>query len=127
MKRRAKKIVRARKRSRHRQKGESYWDRYPLPFFNLKKRSFWEVNPTGNYETDCVTGKMYATQFLQSCDGTDSWAHLPVHIVADMIRAGFADKDALGKPRADGIVVAFMLTLGFDIAARYAARKAVRS
>ena len=30
-----------------------------------RRRSFWHVNPTGDYEIDCLTGKAYAIALLQ--------------------------------------------------------------
>jgi len=118
MTRSASNVVRLRKGAPRRQKVKSQWERYPLPFFNLEKRSLWDVKPTGDYNTDCETGRAYALEFLQSCDGTACWAHLLPQIVGDMIRAGPVDKDAEGNPMPGGIVVAFMLTVGFELAAR---------
>jgi hypothetical protein len=127
MTRPASNVVRLRNRAPRRQKGKSQWERYPLPFFNRQKRSLWNVAPTGNYETDCKTGREYAIKFLESCDGTPCWAHLLPHIVGDMIRAGPVDKDGQGGSYPGGIVVAFMLTIGFELAARCPAQKAVQS
>jgi hypothetical protein len=127
MTRPASNVVRLRKRAARRQKDKSQWERYPLPFFNLKKRSLWNVAPTGNYDTDCKTGSAYAMKFLESCDGSSCWAHLLLQIVSDMIRAGPVDKDATDAGYPGGIVVGFMLTIGFELAARCPAQKAVRS
>jgi hypothetical protein len=118
MTRTASNVVQLHKRAPRRRKGESQWELYPLPFFNLEKRSLWDVRPTGDYGKDCETGRAYAIEFLNSCDGTACWAHLLPQIVGDMIRAGPVDKDAPGGSYPGGIVVAFMLAIGFQLAGR---------
>lgn len=127
MTRPASNVVQLRKRAPRRQKGKSQWEIYPLPFFNREKRSLWKVSPTGNYGTDCATGRAYALKFLQSCDGTDCWAHLLPQMVGDMIRAGPVNEDAPGASYQGGIVFAFMLTVGFALAARVPAQMEGRS
>jgi hypothetical protein len=127
MSRQVNNVVRLHKRARRGKKVQSQWEDYPLPFFNKQKRSLWNVAPTGNYETDCETGSMYAKQFLQSCDGTDCWAHLLPQIVGGIIRSGPVDKDATGGGYQGGIVLSFMLTIGFALAARVPAQMGVRS
>jgi hypothetical protein len=111
-------VVPLHKSAPRRQEKKSQWELYPLPFFKLKTRSLWDVKPTGDYGKDCETGKAYAIEFLNSCDGTACWAHLLPQMVGDMIRAGPVNKDASGGSYPGGIIVAFMLEIGFQLAGR---------
>ena len=70
------------------------------------------MTPTGNYWDDCETGKIYAVEFLKSCDGTVGWSSLLTQIVADMIRAGPDGSWSDGGVRLNGVVVGFMSTIG---------------
>ena len=90
-----------------RKKGESVYELYPMPFFNVRKRCLWDVAPTGNYTADCETGHAFAIEFLKSCDGTWGWAALVRWIVLDMIKAG---------PETNGIIVGFMGVIGDALA-----------
>ena len=64
-----------------RERRKSLYELYPLPFFNRKAHCTWDVAPTGDYFTDCQTGRGYAIEFLRTCDGTDGWSMLIGHIV----------------------------------------------
>jgi hypothetical protein len=90
-----------------RKKGESVYELYPMPFFNVRKRCLWDVVPTGSYTADCETGHAFAIEFLKSCDGTWGWAALVRWIVLDMIKAG---------PETNGIIVGFMSVIGDALA-----------
>jgi hypothetical protein len=90
-----------------RKKGESVYELYPMPFFNVRKRCLWDVAPTGNYTADCEMGHAFAIEFLKSCDGTWAWAALVRWIVLDMIKAG---------PETNGIIVGFMGVIGDALA-----------
>jgi hypothetical protein len=91
-----------------RKKGESVYELYPMPFFNVRKRCLWDVAPTGNYTADCETGHAFAIEFLKSCDGTWAWAALVRWIIMDMIKAG---------PETNGIIIGFMGPIGEVLAA----------
>ena len=68
--------------------------------------------PTGCYGADCDTGRAYAIEFLQTCDGTAGWASLLAQITADMIRAGTHGAFADGRQKVNGVVIGFMSTIG---------------
>jgi hypothetical protein len=53
-----------------RRTGKSFYELYPMPFFDASTRNSWSVRPTGDYRKDIDTWKDYATQFLLSNDGT---------------------------------------------------------
>jgi hypothetical protein len=89
---------------------KSQYELYPLPFFNRKKLSTWDVEPTGNYSIDCETGRVFAIEFLKSCDKTYGWASLMASIVIDMIEAG--------DTKNTGIVVGFMGIIGHALVSR---------
>jgi hypothetical protein len=90
-----------------RERMKSQYERYPLPFFNRKKRCTWDIQGSGNYGADIETGVALAKEFLASNDGTHGWHSLLQCIVMDMIRAGPpAGPD--GKRHTDGIVIGFM-------------------
>lgn len=91
---------------------QSQYKAYPLPFFSAEGRRTWAVTPTGNYREDCETGKVYAIEFLKSCDGTVGWSSLLSQIVADIIRAGPDGTWSDGGVRLNGVVVGFMSTIG---------------
>jgi hypothetical protein len=96
-------------------KVESQFELYPLPFFDAGRSegpSTWNVTPTGNYSADCETGRVFAIEFLKSCDKTCGWASLMPSITADMIRAGTTGSFANGYPRVNGIVIGFMRVIG---------------
>jgi hypothetical protein len=97
---------------RRRRKAKSQYELYPLPFFNADAHCTWDVKPTGDYTVDCETGRRYATEFLQSCDGTLGWTWLLQSIVADMIRAGTDGTFPSGHPTVNGIVIGFMGVIG---------------
>jgi hypothetical protein len=94
------------------QRQKSLYELYPLPFFNAEKRSTWDVAPTGDYVADCKTGRVYAVEFLRSCDGSVGWSTLLANIVADMIRAGPSGTFPGGHLRVSGLVIGFMTTIG---------------
>jgi hypothetical protein len=83
-------------------KQKSFYELYPMPFFNRKKRCSWDVIPSGDYSADCETGRAFAIEFLKSCDGTCGWASLMGVITRDMIKAD--DRS--------GIVIGFMRVVG---------------
>jgi hypothetical protein len=88
---------------------KSQYEKYPLPFFNRKKRCTWDIQRSGNYRADCETGAALAKEFLASNDGTHGWHSLLQSIVTDMIRAGPpADLWPDGKPHSDGVVIGFI-------------------
>lgn len=91
---------------------KSLYELYPLPFFNRDKLCTWDVTPSGDYSDDCKTGRAYAVKFLKSCDGTFGWSSLLAQICAAMIRAGPIGTYANGEPKAGGIVIGFMSTIG---------------
>lgn len=78
--------------------GKSFYELYPMPFFDASACSSWTVQPTGDYSKDIKTGKDYATQFLLSNDGTVGWSTLLGGIVRDMVRSG----------DTSGLVIGFM-------------------
>ena len=96
------------KPQRRRGRQQSQYELYPLPFFNVKKLSTWDVTPTGDYVVDCETGRAYAVEFLKSCDGTVGWSTMLGCIVADMIRAGPTGAFPSGRPKVNGMVLGFM-------------------
>ena len=85
---------------------KSFYQLYPMPFFDRKRRCSWNVTPTGNYTADCEMGRAFAIEFLKSCDKTCGWQSLLQVIVADMIRAG---TDEAG---VNGVVIGFMGVIG---------------
>jgi hypothetical protein len=92
-----------------RERVKSLYEKYPLPFFNRKKRCTWDIQRSGNYTADIETGVALAKEFLASNDGTNGWHSLLQSIVMDMIRAGPpAERWPDGRPHADGIVIGFM-------------------
>ena len=93
-------------------KAKSQYERYPLPFFNRKRRCTWDVMPSGDYSADCETGRAFAIEFLKSCDGTVGWASLMSCIVTDMIDAGIDERWPHGAPSVNGIVIGFMGVIG---------------
>ena len=95
-----------------RERRKSLYELYPLPFFKRQALCTWDVTPSGDYFTDCETGRGYAKEFLRTCDGTDGWSMLIGHIVADMIRAGTNGAYPDGHPKINGIVVGFMDVIG---------------
>ncbi|MGA2494665.1 MAG: hypothetical protein ABSF67_17245 [Roseiarcus sp.] len=95
-----------------RRKGISLYERYQLPFFDVKRRSTWAIKPTGAYSADCETGCAYAIKFLRSNDGSLGWTTLLTQIVNDMIGAGPSGHWADGKAKTNGVVVGFMGTIG---------------
>jgi hypothetical protein len=38
---------------RRRKRGQSFYDLYPMPFFNKKTRCSWTCEPIDNYLADC--------------------------------------------------------------------------
>lgn len=78
--------------------GKSFYDLYPMPFFDKSRRCCWAVQPTGDYRKDLDTGRDYAVQFLSSCDGTVGWSTLLGSIVCDISRSG----------DTSGLVIGFM-------------------
>jgi len=88
-----------------------------MPFFDRAALCTWKVLPTGVYSDDCETGKAYALEFLNSCDGTVGWTTLLAQITRDMILVGPDTKFANGEPSTNGIVVGFMGTIGKALAA----------
>jgi hypothetical protein len=97
------------RRARRRRRNPSMFELYPLPFFDAKSPcSSWNIKPTGNYEADCQTGQQYASEFLDTWDGTHGWTMLLPSIVADMIRAGPTGTFANGEPKINGIVIGFV-------------------
>ncbi|MGI8567880.1 MAG: hypothetical protein ACR2KT_01725 [Methylocella sp.] len=101
----------------------SQYELYPLPFFAAKDHSTWAVRPKGNYCEDYETGKAYAIEFLQSCDGTIGWCTLLSSIVNDMVLAGPTGTLHRGKPHVDGIIIGFMGTIGRALARASATRQ----
>src|ERR1700694_6278346 len=93
-------------------KQKSFYELYPIPFFNRKRHCSWDVIPTGDYSADCDTGAAFAIEFLKSCDKTCGWASLMQTIVADMIRAGTAGARPDGTLGVNGIVIGFMSMIG---------------
>ena len=100
------------KRKDGRKRKGSFYERYPMPFFNKNAHSTWNVTPTGDYGADCETGRAYAIAFLRSCDGSFGWASLLSSIVTDMIGAGPGGFWRTGGARSNGIVVGFTGTIG---------------
>jgi hypothetical protein len=92
-------------------KQKSFFELYPMPFFDRTTGNGWNVTATGDYGKDCETGRAYAIEFLRSCDGTVGWSILLTEITAHMI-AGGCTKWPDGAPRTNGIVVGFMSTIG---------------
>ena len=95
---------------------KSQYARYPLPFFNRKKRCAWDVHPTGDFCTDYKTGEDFAAEFLSSYDGTWGWASLLPSVVADMILAGTHGTHADGQPKINTVVLGFTVALGHELA-----------
>jgi hypothetical protein len=94
-------------------KQKSFYELYPMPFFNRKRRCSWDAAPTGNYTADCETGRAFAIEFLKSCDGSVGWASLMGQIVTDMINAGtIVGRWPNGRPKSNGIVIGFMSVIG---------------
>ena len=89
-------------------KQRSFYDIYPMKFFDKKTRNSWAVQPTGDHVADLETGKQFAADFLKSCDMTVGWGTLLPIIVADMVKAGPAFQWPNGRPKADGIIIGFM-------------------
>ena len=69
-------------------KTKSQYDKYPLPFFNKRKRLTWDATPSGDMQADSERGREYARQFLASCDFTYGWNSLLGQIVLDIVRMG---------------------------------------
>ena len=91
----------------------SQYERYPLPFFDRKRRLTWAIEPSGHYAEDYETGRALAIEFLKSNDGTVGWTTLLGQIVSDMINAGpSAERLPGGKPHSNGLVLGFMRVLG---------------
>jgi hypothetical protein len=90
----------------------SQYERYPLPFFNAKAHSTWHIEPIGDFKTDRETGRRYAIEFLQSCDGTVGWVTLLPQIVSDMVCAGASGTYADGHPKVNNVVMGFMAVIG---------------
>jgi hypothetical protein len=99
-----------------RKKSKSQYDLYPMPFFNKKRRCTWDVQPTGDYEADCRTGRSFAIEFLKSNDKTCGWAGLQRQIVGDMIAAGPSGSFPDGYRKINGIVIGFMSVIGIAAA-----------
>ncbi|RWL16569.1 MAG: hypothetical protein E5X61_33095 [Mesorhizobium sp.] len=64
-----------------------------LPFIGTRKkgepgdvpRHFWRVQPSGDYNADCLTGRKAALQYL-AYEEADKGGGLLAHIVGDMPR-----------------------------------------
>jgi len=98
-------------------KGVSQYDLYPLPFFDVKRRSTWAIKPTGDYSADYKTGFAHAIAFLETNDGSAGWATLLGEIVRDMIGGGPSGHWADGEAKTNGVVVGFMGTIGHALCA----------
>jgi hypothetical protein len=98
------------KRTR-RERTQPFFEKYAMPFFDVKNRKFWSVTPTGNWTVDCDTGRDFAYRFLSSCDGTVRWSAMFSQIVQGMIGAG-ARRWPDGEPRLNGITVGFLSNIG---------------
>jgi hypothetical protein len=90
----------------------SFYELYPMRFFDADRRSAWAVQPTGDYSEDRRTGEAYFKEFLKSCDGSILWPIVLQRIVADMIGQGYRAEHADGTRRCDGIVDGFMHSVG---------------
>jgi hypothetical protein len=81
------------------------------------RRSFWHVEPLGDYKEDCRTGSRYAIEYLRLVaddDRFDGGGYLAM--IVDHMRAALAEKER------SGIEVGFLQTIGF--AARFGWRQA---
>ena len=88
---------------------KSFYELYPVPFFDAKARNTWNVEPTGNYVSDLELGKQCAEQFLATCDLTFGWSTLLGSIVSDMVTAGnVSGNRPNGEPKSNGLVIGFM-------------------
>jgi hypothetical protein len=99
------------------QRQKSLYEIYPLQFFDRETRNMWAVQPTGDYENDCETGKKYARQFLNLNDGTPGWSSLLRGIVGGMVRAGPDKIWPDGEAKLNGIAIGFLTTVGKALAA----------
>ena len=89
-----------------------------LPFIKLKKNaepgwqpeSFWNVEPTGDYDRDYARGKSYAVQAVAAmqADGKNVLSQ----IVQDMIQDGIKRAKLRGPKRRSPAVVGFLHQLG---------------
>jgi hypothetical protein len=90
-----------------RKRAQSFYEMYPVPFFDRKHRNSWAAKRSGNYGDDCEAGKVFARQFLATY--TVGWHSLLQVIVMDMIRAGPPpERWRDGKAHSDGLVIGFM-------------------
>jgi hypothetical protein len=94
------------------EKRKSFYELYPLPFFDRETRNTWAVHPSGDYTADCETGRKYARAFLQSCDGTVGWSCLFRAILKGMVKAGPAGVWPDGDIKLDGTAVGFLGVVG---------------
>ena len=78
-----------------------------LPFCKMvnRQRNFWSTEPTGNYETDCQTGKRYAELALNVM----RLHPLPGHTLLLWCVLDMAKEKDNGK---DGIKVGFLQAIG---------------
>jgi len=89
--------------------GKSFYEIYPMPFFNSEKLLAWDVQPSGSYTADIETGREYAQQFLATCDMTNGWSSLLPKIANDMVAGGSRTGTwPDGRPRSNGVVIGFM-------------------
>jgi hypothetical protein len=102
----------ARPKRQKKPRQKSQYELYPMPFFDRASLCTWKVQPTGNYSNDCVTGRVYALEFLRSCDGSAGWSTLLAQIASDMVRDGPYGTYPNGEPKMSGIVIGFMCTIG---------------
>jgi hypothetical protein len=89
-------------------------DRAPTSRGNLR-RCFWNVQPTGNYSEDCLTGYSFAVEYLRYRQEREESTPLLAPIVCDMPKRE--------KNEHAGIEVGFLLLM--DHAASLARAEAV--
>jgi hypothetical protein len=93
-------------------RGQSFYDLYPMPFFDKKTRCSWTSVPSDSYAADCRRGRAYAIEFLSSCDGSYGWLTLLGCIVTDMTAQGPARGHwPSGRAKANGLIVGFMAVI----------------
>ena len=80
-----------------------------LPFCKMvnRRRNFWSTEPTGNYETDCQTGKKYAELALSYMRLVDS--RMPGRFFFVWVVLAMTKEKDNGN---DGIKVGFLDSMG---------------
>jgi hypothetical protein len=95
-----------------------------LPFVKLKAddqpmwrpESFWNVEPTGNRQTDVRLGRKYAREAIAAMKA-DHNSHLIAHIVQDIIKDAITRAGERGRGRRNAIALGFLSEISEAVAA----------